>query len=231
MHHFPAVGQEAAGEDFVGRIDLEHLGFLVPKVLDQCQVVVGKHLAGMEGDVIGQVLRPDEQGTADPLLHPGLGALDVSARGRRHVDDHAARTHGFQHGRSQDARRRPAENLRGGDHHVRLRHLFGHHFTLLGQLLLGQRFGIALRRLPSFTEVDLHKFGSQTQHLLFHRRTRVECFHLCAEALRGGDSLQTGHPRADNKYLGRGNRARGGHHHGKDPVEALGRENDRRIPR
>ena len=230
MHHFPAVGQEAAGKDFVGRIDLQHLAFFVPEVLDQCQVVVGKHLAGMDGDMIGQVRRPDEQRAPDPLFHSGLGSLDIAARGRRHVDDHAARTHRCEHGRGQDARRRPAEDLRGGNDHVRLRHLFGHHFTLLGQLLLGQRFGVALRRLPGFPEIDLHKFGSETQHLLFHRSTRVEGLHFCAKTLRRGDSLQTRHPRADNKYLGRGNRAGGGHHHGKYPVEALGRENDRRIP-
>ena len=49
------------------------------------------------------------------------GAFDVAAGFHRHVDNDATRPHRFDHVARDDARRRPAEYLRRGDHDVGLR--------------------------------------------------------------------------------------------------------------
>ena len=181
--------------------------------------------------MVGEVACADEQGATDFFLHTGLGSFHIATGCRGHVDDHAARSHGFDHRCSENTWSGTAEDLRRGDDDVRLRDLLGHHLALLGQLFFGQRLGIALRRLPGFAQVHFDKLRTETLHLFLHRRTRVEGFDFGTKAFRCGNGLQACDTGTDDEDLRCGNRPRRCHHHGEHAIQTLRPENDRSITR
>src|SRR5690606_29695759 len=98
----------------------------------------------------------------------------------------------------------------------------GHAGLLFGDLLGGERGGVAAGGLAGAAEVDFEEFGTEGFDLFLDDGAGVEGFDARAEAFGGGDDLEAGDARADDKHAGGHDGAGGGHHHGQDAAEAGG---------
>ena len=153
----------------------------------------------------------------------GLGQRAIAALQRGQVDDHAAWLHGLDHFLGHQHRCRTPWNQRGGDHHVGLRHAFGHFNFLPCHPARRHRFGVAAHAYRRFTFLigfvgHLNELATQRLDLLFHARAHVAGFNHRAQALGRGNRLQTGHADAQNHHARRLHRAGGRHQHGKEAL-------------
>src|SRR5271157_2172841 len=112
----PFVGYACAGEDFVGEIEDERAFFHDER--EKVENVARVEIAGVDGDFGGQVERREEGDAADGLRDAGPGQLAVAAGGGGEIDEDGAGAHGFDGGAADEARSRPAGDLRGGDDDV-----------------------------------------------------------------------------------------------------------------
>src|SRR5258708_6738588 len=88
------------------------------------------------------------------------GSFDVAAALDCQIHDDASALHGADHFRGHNNRRFASEDLSGGDDDVGLAANFFHAFALFAELLVGQRFGVALFGLAGFANVNAHKTGA-----------------------------------------------------------------------
>ena len=100
--------------------------------------------------------------------------------------------------------------MRGGDDYVRFGADFFHAFALLLELLVGQRLGVSVLGLAGLADVNFDEARAERADLLFDDGAGIEGVHSRAEAFGGGDGLEAGDARADDKDASRIDRASGG---------------------
>ena len=80
-------------------------------------------------------------------------------------------------------------------------------------------------------QIKLHKLRAHALHLVLDGRANVVGRHQGAHALGRGAGLQAGDAGANDKHLGRHQRAGRGHHQGKNFGQCIGRQQDTFVAR
>ena len=192
----------------------------------------------MEGYGAGKIGGAYDRHAAHHHRLVGLGQFAVATALSRKVDDHRTRHHPLNHIRRHQNGRLLSGNRRRGDHDVTLRHDAGHQLPLLTDELFAHFLGVtALVLRGAGFKLHLNELAAQTFDLLLDRRANVVSFHDRAESLRRRDRLKTGHTRANNKNVRRGDRSSRGHEHREHTRGQMGRQEhslvsrDRRLRR
>ena len=147
-------------------------------------------------------------------------ALDIAALLDGQVDDHAARLHRRDLRITDQARRRPAGDQRGGDDDVLLGNVRRDQLGLGRLIFVGHFRGIATGAFALDAGHLLHedRLGAERFDLLLGRGAHVGRTHLRTQPPRGGDRLKTGHAHAHDEAFGRRHGARRRHHHREGTV-------------
>ena len=156
-----------------------------------------------------------------------LRELAVAAGFGGDVDDDGAGLHALDRGARDDARRAASRHRRGGDDGIGDGDARVEHFLLLALLVLRELARIAAGALGRDAGVD--ELGAERLHLLARGAAHVVGLDHGAEALGGGDGLQSGHAHADDQHLRRADGARGGGQHRQEAIERVGRDQHRLV--
>src|SRR6185369_8807895 len=204
VHDLAALGQPDAEDELVVVRKHRPLLLLVPEGAQEIVEVAREQRRGVGGEAAGEVGGADDRyPVADDAL-AGNRALDIAARLRREVDDHAARAHRRQLRVADQPRRRTPRNEGGGDDDVLLgdvpRDQLG-----LGLLIVLRHFGRVAAGALAFDPgdaLDEDRLGPERLDLLLGRRADVGRADLGTEAPGGRDRLQSGDSDAHYEHLG-----------------------------
>ena len=108
-----------------------------------------------------------------------------------------------------------------------------HHSFLFYEILRWHFLGITAFGLRILFHLGVHhqELAAKTFDLLLGRRTHVRRRHHRTEALGRGDGLQARDTDTHDEHLGRGDRARSGHHHRKGTAKFVCTINDSPVAR
>lgn len=123
----------------------------------------------------------------------------------------------------------PPKDFCCGDDDVALGADFGLGLNLFFELLGSEFFCVALIRAAGVTEVDAERLCPEGLGLFEGFGANVKGGHPRAESLRGGDGLETGDTDPEHEDFGGRNRAGRGHHHRKNRVHPVRRDDDSHI--
>ena len=199
-------------------------------MIDEVPHVGGIHLARWNRHPAGKIPYTDDMNSLNLHDFVHLGPLDIAACLNRHINNNASRLHLREHPTVNDARRRPAEKLGRGDHHIRQSAGLCHALLLHLQLFRCQLLCIAVLGLAGFSQIDLNEFRTQRLHLLGNNRPCIKGLDPSAETLGRRDRLQPGNTDPDDKDPGRFDGAGRGGHHWKDLVQLFRSKQNSHIP-
>ncbi|MDQ7087573.1 MAG: hypothetical protein Q9Q13_06825 [Acidobacteriota bacterium] len=168
--------------------------------------------------------------TSPDLVRTGQFAVPAPFGGQ--VDDDRGGTHLPHHLFGDQHRGLLAGNGRGRDHDLALGDDPGHHLALPAVEFFTEFLGVtALVFGGGGLQLQLDELPTEALHLFLDRGADIVGMDHCAQALGGGDRLESGDAGADDEDMGRREGAGRGHFHGEQPGQGVGRQQHRLVAR